>query len=84
MFANFNVIFSFYCFNRRFFIALMFRYAVVLAFDVKVERDAQDLADKEGIKIFTADIIYHLFDKFTAYTEVRFGIFVRWKYSPSG
>eukprot|EP00794_Sanderia_malayensis_P007046 gene7046-7837_t len=44
-------------------------YSVILAFDVKVEREAQDLADKEGIKIFTADIIYHLFDKFTAYTE---------------
>lgn len=41
----------------------------MLAFDVKVERDAQELADKEGVKIFTADIIYHLFDKFTAYTE---------------
>eukprot|EP00111_Clytia_hemisphaerica_P004565 TCONS_00013108-protein len=44
-------------------------YAVVLAFDVKVERDAQEYADKEGIKIFTAEIIYHLFDKFTAYCE---------------
>lgn len=44
-------------------------YAVILAFDVKVERDAQDLADREGLTIFTADIIYHLFDKFTAYTE---------------
>jgi translation initiation factor 5B len=44
-------------------------YAVVLAFDVKVERDAQELADSVGLKIFTADIIYHLFDKFTAYTE---------------
>ena len=43
---------------------------MVLAFDVKVERDAQDYADKEGIKIFTAEIIYHLFDKFTAYCEV--------------
>jgi len=49
----------------------MHRYAVVLAFDVKVERDAQDYADKEGIKIFTAEIIYHLFDKFTAYCEVE-------------
>ena len=38
---------------------------------MKVERDAQDLADREGLTIFTADIIYHLFDKFTAYTEVR-------------
>jgi len=44
-------------------------YAVILAFDVKVEREAQEFADKEGVKIFTAEIIYHLFDQFTAYTE---------------
>lgn len=45
------------------------RYATILAFDVKVERDAQDLADTLGVKIFQADIIYHLFDKFMAYRE---------------
>lgn len=44
-------------------------YAVILAFDVKVERDAQELADQLGVRIFTAEIIYHLFDKFTAYRE---------------
>lgn len=49
---------------------ILSRYAVVLAFDVKIERDAQEHADKEGIKIFSAEIIYHLFDKFTAYCEV--------------
>lgn len=42
-------------------------HAVILAFDVKVERDAQEMADNIGLRIFTADIIYHLFDKFTAY-----------------
>lgn len=36
---------------------------------MKVERDAQDLADTLGVKIFQADIIYHLFDKFMAYRE---------------
>ena len=36
---------------------------------MKVERDAQDLADSLGVKIFQADIIYHLFDKFMAYRE---------------
>jgi translation initiation factor 5B len=36
---------------------------------VKVERDAQELADSLGVKIFQADIIYHLFDKFMAYRE---------------
>lgn len=36
---------------------------------MKIERDAQELADSLGVKIFQADIIYHLFDKFTAYRE---------------
>ena len=44
-------------------------YGVILVFDVKVERDAPKLADSSGIKIFTADIIYHLFDKFQGYKE---------------
>lgn len=43
------------------------QYASILAFDVKIERDAQELADQLGVKIFAADIIYHLFDKFTEY-----------------
>ncbi|XP_046488123.1 eukaryotic translation initiation factor 5B [Neodiprion pinetum] len=45
------------------------QYATILAFDVKIEKDAQELADSVGVKIFQADIIYHLFDKFTAYRE---------------
>ncbi|KAK4886677.1 hypothetical protein RN001_002948 [Aquatica leii] len=45
------------------------QYATILAFDVKIERDAQELADTLGVKIFHADIIYHLFDKFMAYRE---------------
>jgi len=44
-------------------------YATILAFDVKVEPAASELAAEMGIKIFTADIIYHLFDQFTAYIE---------------
>lgn len=47
----------------------VYRYATILAFDVKIERDAQELADSLGVKIFQADIIYHLFDKFTNYRE---------------
>lgn len=47
------------------------RYAVVLAFDVPVDRDAQTMADDMGIRIFTANIIYHLFDAFTEYVAVR-------------
>eukprot|EP00026_Physarum_polycephalum_P010762 Phypoly_transcript_10941.p1 GENE.Phypoly_transcript_10941~~Phypoly_transcript_10941.p1 ORF type:complete len:413 (+),score=71.43 Phypoly_transcript_10941:180-1241(+) len=47
-------------------------FAVILAFDVKVEKDAQELADSSGVRIFAADIIYHLFDRFTAYlTELK-------------
>lgn len=45
------------------------QYAVILAFDVKVEKEAQDIADHLGVKIFTADIIYHLFDKFMGYRD---------------
>ncbi|BGP15370.1 eukaryotic translation initiation factor 5B [Rhodosporidiobolus nylandii] len=41
--------------------------AVILCFDVAVDKDAEKLATELGIKIFTADIIYHLFDQFTAY-----------------
>ncbi|KIJ19788.1 hypothetical protein PAXINDRAFT_160497 [Paxillus involutus ATCC 200175] len=43
--------------------------AVVLAFDVPVDKDAEKLAEEMGIKIFKADIIYHLFDAFTAYNN---------------
>lgn len=43
------------------------KFGVVLGFDVPITRDAQELADsfKPPIKIFTADIIYHLTDQFT-------------------
>lgn len=39
-------------------------YAVMLCFDVKVDKEAQAYADEQNIKIFTAEIIYHLFDAF--------------------
>ena len=42
-------------------------YAVILAFDVKVAAEAEKLAAELGVTIFTADIIYHLYDKVTAY-----------------
>ncbi|KAF5841812.1 translation protein [Dunaliella salina] len=45
------------------------KYAVILAFDVPVSREARELADELNVKIFTADIIYHLFDQFTAYVR---------------
>lgn len=43
--------------------------AIMLCFDVKVDKEAEQYAEQEGIKIFQADIIYHLFDAFTAYQE---------------
>ncbi|KEF57538.1 translation initiation factor 5B [Exophiala aquamarina CBS 119918] len=45
------------------------QFAVMLCFDVKVDKEAQQYADENGIKIFTADIIYHLFDDFTAHMD---------------
>ena len=44
-------------------------YACMLCFDVKVDKDAQELADSMGVKIFTAEIIYHLFDDFTKHMK---------------
>ena len=40
------------------------QWAVILAFDVKVEKEAQTMADDLGVKVFKADIIYHLQDAF--------------------
>ena len=34
-----------------------------------VTKDAATLAEQLGVRIFTADIIYHLFDQFTAYLK---------------
>ncbi|CCJ30838.1 unnamed protein product [Pneumocystis jirovecii] len=42
-------------------------YTVMLCFDVKIDKDAEELAEQLGVKIFIADIIYHLFDSFTEY-----------------
>ncbi|CAA93574.1 translation initiation factor eIF5B Tif52 [Schizosaccharomyces pombe] len=44
-------------------------YALMLCFDVKVDRDAEDLAEQLGVKIFSANVIYHLFDAFTAHQK---------------
>jgi len=45
------------------------RNAMILAFDVTVERDAQAMANTLGIKIFTADIIYHLEEAFREHVK---------------
>ena len=44
-------------------------FATILAFDVPVDKDAREAAEEAGVKIFTAEIIYHLFDHFTRYME---------------
>lgn len=36
----------------------------ILAFDIKIHPDAKVFGEENGIKIFTADIIYHLFDSY--------------------
>jgi translation initiation factor 5B len=47
-------------------------YATILAFDVPLTKEGGDMAKELNVKIFTAEIIYHLFDKFMAYmAEVR-------------
>jgi len=44
-------------------------YATILAFDVKIMPEARELANASDVKIFEADIIYHLFDQFKAYID---------------
>eukprot|EP00831_Metopus_contortus_P049628 TRINITY_DN4115_c0_g1_i5.p1 TRINITY_DN4115_c0_g1~~TRINITY_DN4115_c0_g1_i5.p1 ORF type:complete len:320 (+),score=55.63 TRINITY_DN4115_c0_g1_i5:205-1164(+) len=39
-------------------------HATILAFEVEPDREAKEYADKYGIKIFTAKIIYHLIDAY--------------------
>jgi translation initiation factor 5B len=45
--------------------------AVLLCFDVKVTPEARTEADKIGVRIFEANIIYNLFDMFTAYMKAE-------------
>ena len=44
-------------------------YATILAFDVEINSEARDHAREMNVRIFTADIIYHLFDQFTRFME---------------
>lgn len=41
--------------------------ACILCFDVTVDKEAERLAEELGVRLFKADIIYHLFDAFTKY-----------------
>lgn len=44
-------------------------FAVILAFDVEASAEAKQMANEMGVTIFTAEIIYHLFEKVTKYFE---------------
>ncbi|VEU24032.1 DEKNAAC105154 [Brettanomyces naardenensis] len=44
-------------------------YAVMLCFDVKIDKEAEQYAEEQNIKMFNANVIYHLFDEFTAYQQ---------------
>ncbi|KAM0677823.1 Translation Initiation Factor 5B [Binucleata daphniae] len=41
----------------------------MLCFDIKVEKDMEELASEMNVKIFTANIIYHLLDKYEKYMK---------------
>jgi len=47
-------------------------YAVVLAFDVEVTKQAEAYAKELGVKIFRADIIYHLYDMYVKHAREVF------------
>eukprot|EP00981_Chlorochromonas_danica_P008931 scaffold2352_cov153-Ochromonas_danica.AAC.12 len=42
-------------------------FATILAFDVSIDSEAKEMSEELNVRIFTADIIYHLFDQFTKY-----------------
>jgi len=42
-------------------------YATILAFDTTIDAEAKEMAEENNVRIFSADIIYHLFDQFTSY-----------------
>jgi len=49
-------------------------HAVMLCFDVKVDKDAAAYAQDVGVVIHSAMIIYHLFDSFTKHMEERLAL----------
>lgn len=42
-------------------------YATILAFDVSIDAEARTMSDDLNVQVFSAEIIYHLFDQFTAH-----------------
>jgi translation initiation factor 5B len=44
-------------------------YSTILAFNVNIDDEAQEIATKNDIKIFSAEIIYHLFNFYTKHRQ---------------
>jgi len=44
-------------------------FSTILAFNVNIDEDVEEVANKNGIKVFSAEIIYHLFDHYTKYRD---------------
>jgi len=44
-------------------------YSAILAFNVRVDPEAQEYANSQGVRIFTAEIIYHLADAYQKYYD---------------
>lgn len=42
-------------------------FSTILAFNVNIVTNVEDFAKKNSVKIFNAEIIYHLFDQYTKY-----------------
>jgi translation initiation factor 5B len=44
-------------------------FSTILAFNINIDEDVQELANRHNIKIFSAEIIYHLFDQYVKYRD---------------
>ncbi|KAM0686840.1 hypothetical protein COBT_001929 [Conglomerata obtusa] len=44
-------------------------FALMLCFDIKIEKEMEELALEMGVKIFSANIIYHLLESFEKYLK---------------
>ena len=44
-------------------------YACMLCFDIKIDKEIEDIAKKNNVKIFSSNIIYHLLDSFMKYRD---------------
>ena len=55
------------------------KYTIILAFDVKIERDAQEMADNMGVKIFqVGKLSCHIKPSFII---IGYGVLLWWEQS---